>query len=82
MVAPTIEQIIKNGGTVVILEKTGTELTASIAGDPTSFTGIAAHRMVSGLAILTFTTRMDEYVLPIMTSTGEQKQIKATNMPC
>jgi hypothetical protein len=46
LVAPTIEQIIKNGGTVVILEKTGTELTASIAGDPTSFTGIAAHRMV------------------------------------
>ena len=46
MVAPTIEQIIKNGGTVVILETMGTELTASIAGDPTSFTGIAAHRMV------------------------------------
>jgi hypothetical protein len=46
LVAPTIEQIIKNGGTVVILETMGTELTASIAGDPTSFTGIAAHRMV------------------------------------
>ena len=46
MIIPTIEQIIKTGGTVVIVETIGTELTISIAGDPTSFTGIAAHRMV------------------------------------
>jgi hypothetical protein len=46
LVTPTIEQIIKNGGTVVILETIGTELTASIVGDPTSFTGIAANHMV------------------------------------
>ena len=46
MVTPTIEQIIKNGGTVVIVETIGTGLTVSISGDPTSFTGIAAHRMV------------------------------------
>ena len=46
LVAPTIEQIIKNGGTVVVLETVGTELTVSIAGNLTSLTGIAAHSMV------------------------------------
>ena len=46
MDAPTIEQIIKNGGTVIVLETVGTELTASIAGNLTSLTGIAAHGMV------------------------------------
>jgi len=46
LVAPTIEQIIKNGGTVVILETIRSNLTVSIVGDPTSFTGIAAHGMV------------------------------------
>ena len=46
MDAPTIEQIIKNGGTVVVLETVGTELTVSIAGNLTSLTGIAAHSMV------------------------------------
>ena len=46
MDAPTIEQIIKNGGTVVILETTGSEIAISIQGDPTSLTCIAAHGMV------------------------------------
>jgi len=46
LVAPTIEQIVKNGGTVVILEATESEMAISIQGDPTSLTGIAAHGMV------------------------------------
>jgi hypothetical protein len=46
LVAPTIEQIVKNGGTVIVLETIGTDLTVSVAGDPTSLTGIAGYGMV------------------------------------
>ena len=46
MDAPTIEQIIKNGGPVIVLETIGTDLTVSITGDPTSLTGLTAHGMV------------------------------------
>jgi hypothetical protein len=42
----TIEQIIKEGGTVIILETVGSTLSVSIAGDPTSMTGLTAHGMV------------------------------------
>ena len=44
--APTIEQIIREGGTVIILETIGSSLSVSIAGDPTSLTGLTAHGMV------------------------------------
>jgi len=44
--APSITQIVKEGGTVIILEERDTSLSVSIIGDPTSLTGGTAHNMV------------------------------------
>ena len=46
MDAPTIEQIVEEGGTVIVLETIGSTLSVSISGDPTSLTGLTAHDMV------------------------------------
>jgi hypothetical protein len=43
---PSIAQIIKEGGTVIVLETVGSTLSVSIAGDPTSLTNLTAHNMV------------------------------------
>ena len=43
---PSIAQIIKEGRTVIVLETVGSTLSVSIAGDPTSLTGLTAHGMV------------------------------------
>jgi len=43
---PSITQIIKEGGTVIILKEEDTSLSVSIIGDPTSLTNGTAHSMV------------------------------------